>query len=99
MSKNPDVRVRQVYGAYWIAPHKGFNSKKEALAWIESIKAGKFRREVRQAVADYIASEGCSCCEGHDHKDHKDALGKLLNVKKYSDGSGYDFAAHKKEKK
>lgn len=49
------------------------------------------RAEVRKAVAQYIKSEGCSCCEGPDHDEHKNALGKLLGVKKYKGGSGYDF--------
>jgi len=55
----------------------------------------KFRADVRRAVADYIGSEGCSCCQGSNHDEHKAALAKLLNVKKYSDGSGYYFSLHK----
>ena len=46
---------------------------------------------IRQAVADYVLSEGCTCCEGGDHDDHLKRLAKLLNVKKYDDKSGYDF--------
>lgn len=47
---------------------------------------------IRQAVANYMGSEGCSCCQDIDkHKEHKARLGELLNVPKYSDGSGYDF--------
>ena len=56
-------------------------------------------KEIRQAVADYVFSEGCSCCEGHDHDDHKAVLAKLLNVPKYDDGSGYDFFKFKTLKK
>ena len=48
----------------------------------------KRRRELRKAIADYMYSEGCSCCEGNDHAE---VIAKLLNVKKYPDGSGYDF--------
>lgn len=56
--------------------------------------------EVRQAVADYISSEGCGCCEAHDlHKKHMDRLGELLQVPKYDDGSGYDFYRFKSGKK
>lgn len=48
---------------------------------------------LRRAVADYMRSEGCSCCQDVDaHEQHKAALAKLLSVPKYKDGSGYDFA-------
>jgi len=48
---------------------------------------------VRQAVADYMRSEGCDCCSDRDaHKAHSDRLGELLGVHKYPDGSGYDFS-------
>lgn len=48
--------------------------------------------EVRQALADYIASEGCSCCcNVKPHDEAKVRLAKLLHVPKYRDGSGYDF--------
>lgn len=50
-----------------------------------------FKKEMKQAIADYMRSEGCSCCRGDDHSDHKVRIAKLLNVPKYSDGSGYDF--------
>ena len=49
-------------------------------------------KEIRQALADYIKSEGCSCCQDVDgHDAAKKRLAKLLRVPKYSDGSGYDF--------
>ena len=52
--------------------------------------------KVRQAVADYMGSEGCGCCQKtFEHDAHTAALGKLLKVKKYSDGSGYDFRRHR----
>jgi hypothetical protein len=55
--------------------------------------------KVRQAVADYMASEGCSCCQDVDaHKEHKERLGKLLNVEPYSDNSGRDFSKYRSEK-
>ena len=50
-----------------------------------------FKEKVRQAVADYIASEGCSCCEGSDHDAHAAKLAELLDVPMYTDESGYDF--------
>lgn len=48
--------------------------------------------EIRRAVADYMRSEGCSCCGDYSaHQQHAAVLGKLLNVPAYKDGSGYDF--------
>ena len=55
----------------------------------------KLRAELRQAVADYMYSEGCSCCQAEAHEKHAERLGKLLNVKKYDDGSGYNFSKHR----
>lgn len=55
--------------------------------------------EIRKAVADYVGSEGCNCCSGSDHEEHKDHLGELLDIPKYSDGSGYDFYKVAKGKK
>jgi hypothetical protein len=49
-------------------------------------------KDIRRAVADYMRSEGCSCCRGADHGEHEAKLGELLDVPKYADGSGYDFA-------
>lgn len=52
----------------------------------------EFKKKVRAALGNYVKSEGCSCCQ--DKPEHKKAakeLGKLLNVSKYEDGSGYDF--------
>ena len=64
----------------------------EALALIDELEAQVSIDEVRKAVADYIGSEGCACCEGSDHKKHQDKLGELLGVPLYDDGSGYDFS-------
>ena len=47
--------------------------------------------KVRRAVADYISSEGCSCCRGSKHDEHKAELAKLLRVPKYDDDSGFNF--------
>lgn len=53
-------------------------------------------KAIRRAVADYMSSEGCSCCRDIDaHYRHAGELAKLLRVKKYSDGSGYDFTAYR----
>lgn len=54
------------------------------------------RKALRTAIADYMYSEGCSCCQNREaHEDHKAVLGKLLKVKKYPDGSGYDFYSYR----
>ena len=53
---------------------------------------------IREAIADYIASEGCSCCQ--DTPKHEAALRRLailLDVPEYSDGSGYDFYRYASE--
>ncbi len=54
----------------------------------------QLRAKLRRAVADYIGSEGCSFCECPDHKEHGARLAELLNIKKYNDGSGYDFSKY-----
>ena len=59
----------------------------------------KFKGEVRAAVANYIYSEGCSCCQGADHGEHEKKIAKLLSVPKYEDGSGYNFGKYKTEEK
>lgn len=47
---------------------------------------------LRNAVANYMMSEGCSCYRDIDsHNEHKAVLAKLLEVPAYEDGSGYDF--------
>lgn len=59
----------------------------------------QFRAQVRTLVADYMRSEGCSCCRDVDaHKEHELALGKFLKVPKYSDGSGCDFSRFRSKK-
>lgn len=52
-----------------------------------------FRRAVRVAVADYMQSEGCSCCRAYDaHREHASILAQLLRVPACPDGDGYDFS-------
>ena len=49
-------------------------------------------KDVRQAVADYMQSEGCSCCRDTEaHEQAAKRLAKLLRVPSYRDGSGYNF--------
>lgn len=59
-------------------------------------KPTNIMKKLRTAVADYMYSEGCSCCQDvENHKKHEAVLAKLLRVPKYKDGSGYDFGRYK----
>ena len=54
--------------------------------------------KIREAVANYMRSEGCSCCRDDDaHREHKKILAELLDVPMYEDGSGYDFSKFQSE--
>ena len=54
-----------------------------------------FRKNLRTAIADYMRSEGCSCCRDTEaHKQHTETLAKILGVPKYKDGSGYNFSQY-----
>ncbi len=56
----------------------------------------RLKAELRKAVADYMGSEGCSCCRNtEEHELNAARLAKLLNVRKYPDGSGYDFSRYR----
>jgi hypothetical protein len=47
---------------------------------------------LRRAVADYMWTEGCGCCESHpEHQEAAAKLAALLEVPPYKDKSGYDF--------
>lgn len=53
-------------------------------------------KELREAVANYICSEGCSCCRDTEaHERHEKRIAELLEVDMYEDGSGYDFGKYK----
>jgi hypothetical protein len=44
-------------------------------------------KQIRGAVADYIASEGCSCCQSRQpHEAAHARLGELLEIPKDKDG-------------
>lgn len=54
--------------------------------------------KIRQAVADYMRSEGCSCCQDVEaHREHEKKLGELLGVSPYDDLSGYDWSEYRSE--
>ena len=65
---------------------------------IKTIRRRESLTPIRRAVADYMNSEGCSCCEGPSHKKDRDRLGVLLRIPKYSDGSGHDFGRYETKK-
>jgi len=51
----------------------------------------KLLAEIRRAVADYMHSEGCSCCQNIEaHEKHREVLAKLLRVPKKDDW--HDFS-------
>jgi len=52
--------------------------------------------KIRRLIADYMFSEGCSCCQNtEDHDEARTALAELLHVKPFSDGSGHDFSLYR----
>ena len=60
---------------------------KVACAVEEELKA-----KLRNLIADYMRSEGCSCCQNTEmHDDIHRKLGELLDVPLYDDGSGHNF--------
>lgn len=56
---------------------------------------------LRQAVADYMESEGCSCCRDHEaHPLHRKRLAELLSVPPHKDDPDYyDFSPYRTEGK
>ncbi len=57
------------------------------------------KQHVRKLLADYMYSEGCSCCQNIEgHSEAKKALAYLFEVKPFSDGSGYDFTRYRTRK-
>ena len=60
----------------------------------------KKQKAIRQAVADYMRSEGCHCCQNvEDHKKHEKRLAELLSIPMYPDNSGYNFGMFQSEEK
>lgn len=47
--------------------------------------------KIKYMVAEYMASEGCSCCESSSHESDGEVLCEALGMPKFDDGSGYDF--------
>jgi hypothetical protein len=58
----------------------------------------ELKAQLRTAIADYMISEGCSCCQDTEkHNEAAENIAKLLDVEPYEDGSGYDFYKYKTE--
>jgi hypothetical protein len=58
----------------------------------EKQQLSDFIAEVRENIANYMLSEGCSCCQDREkHEENKKKLAKLLDVPPYDDNSGYNF--------
>jgi len=52
----------------------------------------EFKKVIREALANYMRSEGCSCCQDWDeHAKNKKELGELLDCGKYDGEDEYDF--------
>lgn len=63
-----------------------------------NMKKEDFKILIRQALANYIASEGCGCCENYEmHREAAAELAELLDVPKHDGGSGYDFLKFKRK--
>jgi hypothetical protein len=47
---------------------------------------------IREALANYVKSEGCGCCSDFSkHEKALDRLGELLGMDRYDDDSGVDI--------
>lgn len=58
----------------------------------------ELKQQLREAIANYMSSEGCSCCQDKEkHDEAAEQLAKLLDVEPYDDGSGYNFYQYKSE--
>lgn len=54
-------------------------------------------KAIRNAVADYMYSEGCSCCQNREaHEINRERLAKLLKVPKKDDW--YNFGPYRTKK-
>lgn len=53
---------------------------------------------IREAVANFLAQEGCSCCRGSRYEERLAELAELLGVTPFADGSGHDFGFYQTKK-
>jgi hypothetical protein len=81
MSANLDSQIKG-----WKERLYELNKERKSNVHEEKLKA------IRVAVANYVASEGCTCCQNiEEHEKAANQLGELLEFTPYDDGSGYDF--------
>ena len=79
-----------------IKSNKKVSTKPKNKALKQGAVSGSLLADIRQAVADYIATEGCSCCRDTDgHDKAMERLGKLIKMKKYDDNSGFDYGRYR----
>jgi len=59
----------------------------------------KLRDQLRVAVADYMYSEGCSCCQNEElHREDTKLLGELLDVPKFAESDVPNFRMFRSRK-
>ena len=64
--------------------------------WAEDL-IKEIMEEMRRNFADYVKTEGCSCCQDVDgHKKAEKNLAKILKPDAYEDGSGFDWHKYAK---
>ena len=52
----------------------------------------EFKKEILELIANYMRSEGCTCCQNREeHEDVKRRLGELLDCGKYDGEDEYNF--------
>jgi hypothetical protein len=98
LHQNSEPTIQQAWDAAWKAQGdkayslkiQGLESEKEHSDEMVDRLATRIQ-DVRKAVADYIYSEGCSCCQHDSHHSDGNKLGELLVVPQYSDESGVDW--------
>lgn len=85
----PDTFVKNESGnIIYSSGHSSLN----LVAFFKNILSD-YSEEIRESVANYMRSEGCSCCQDIEkHKENTAKLAELLNVPPYLDNSGYDFS-------
>lgn len=56
-------------------------------------------QKVRQAIADYMRTEGCSCCRDYDgHIQNRKKLALLLDVPEHPEEDDYyDFSGYRSD--
>ena len=76
-----------------MAPEDVVNELSKLRAYVaQLIEFEEFKAKMRTAVANYMRSEGCSCCRDTEaHEKHAAILAGLLDVPAHDDNSGFDF--------